>query len=260
MVAVISEQRGADRTRLRRTLTVLAAAVTIAAAGTLTTPAHAARTVAAPAPSPLDAGATVTTAASFDTRALWDGTRPIYFVPTTNRVVFITVDDGIDRQIRWVQLLRSGRWPIVMFPTGEMTDASPAYWRGMLAAGVPLQDHTYSHPDLRWRSTYEQAVQICAGARSIYQATRTKPTIVRPPYGAWNAGTLQAARQCGMRYVVNWDTVVDHGRITYARGSLRPGSIMLLHLTPNFQTDLTVALEAAQRAGLRPAYLTNYLR
>lgn len=193
-------------------------------------------------------------------RAMWDGTRPIYFVPTSNRVVFITVDDGIDRQIRWVQLLRSGRWPVVMFPSGEMTDASPPYWRGMRAAGVPLQDHTYSHPDLRWRSTYQQAVEICAGARSIYQATRTQPTILRPPYGSWNAATLAAARQCGIRYVVNWDTVVDHGRITYARGSLQPGSIMLLHLTPNFQTDLTVALEAAARAGLRPAYLTNYLR
>ena len=180
-------------------------------------------------------------------------------MPTTNRVVFITVDDGIDRNIRWVQLMRSGRWPVVMFPTGEMTDASPAYWRGMLAAGVPCRTIPTRTPTLDGARPTSRPLQICAGrARSTRQPGPNRPSSVRPTAHGTPA-PLQAARQCRMRYVV-----VGHcrgyGRITYARGYLRPGSIMLLHLTPNFQTDLTVALEAAQRAGLRPAYPTNYLR
>ncbi len=38
------------------------------------------------------------------------------------------------------------------------------------------------------------------------------------------------------------------------------GSIVLLHLRPEFEQDLQVTLAAARQAGLTPALLTDYLR
>jgi peptidoglycan/xylan/chitin deacetylase (PgdA/CDA1 family) len=189
-----------------------------------------------------------------------DWSRPVYYVPTTRRVVFITVDDGIDRRHRWLSLISSTRTPVVMFPTGEMMTPNPRYWKLATALGIPVQNHTVSHPDMRWLSLFDQRWQICQQNITVRAITTRRATLFRAPYGAWSATTMWAARTCGMKHVVQWDTVVDHGTISYARGGLRPGSIVLLHLRPEFEQDLYVTLAAARQAGLTPALLTDYLR
>lgn len=189
-----------------------------------------------------------------------DWSRPVYFVPTNRRVIFITVDDGIDRRNKWLSLISTTRTPVVMFPTGEMMTPTPRYWKLARALGIPIENHTVSHPDMRWLSTYDQRWQICTQNITVKAITMRRATLFRAPYGAWTGSTMWAARSCGMKYVVQWDTVVDHGTITYARGGLQPGSIVLLHLRSDFGQDLQVTLAAARQAGLTPALLTDYLR
>ena len=189
-----------------------------------------------------------------------DWSRPVYYLPTNRRVVFITVDDGIDRRNRWLSLISSTRTPVVMFPTGEMVTPTPRYWKLAAALGIRVENHTVSHPDLRWLSRYDQRWQICHQSITVRAIAGRRATLFRAPYGAWSSTTMWAARSCGLKYVVQWDTVVDHGNISYARGGLQPGSIVLLHLRPDFELDLQVTLAAARQAGLTPALLTDYLR
>ncbi len=189
-----------------------------------------------------------------------DWSRPVYYVPTNRRVVFITVDDGIDRRNRWLSLISASRTPVVMFPTGEMMTPAPRYWKLAAALGIRVENHTVSHPDMRWLSLYDQRWQICHQSITVRAIAGRRATLFRAPYGAWSSTTMWAARSCGLKYVVQWDTVVDHGSISYARGGLQPGSIVLLHLRPDFEQDLQVTLAAARQAGLTPALLTDYLR
>jgi hypothetical protein len=106
-------------------------------------------------------------------------------------------------------------------------------------------------------SLYDQRWMICHQSISVRAIAGRRATLFRAPYGAWSSTTMWAARSCGLKYVVQWDTVVDHGNISYARGGLQPGSIVLLHLRPDFELDLQVTLAATRQAGLTPALLTD---
>ncbi|MFH8380459.1 hypothetical protein ACH4E7_05905 [Kitasatospora sp. NPDC018058] len=82
----------------------------------------------------------------------------------------------------------------------------------------------------------------------------------RPPYFAWNADTLQAAADCGIRTALTVDADFSRGASTiWHPGLLQPGDVVLMHWTDTLATDLPPAL-AADAAGLKPAGLVDYLR
>lgn len=189
------------------------------------------------------------------------GVPTLYRVPTSQRVVFVSIDDGWTRDPGFVSMARAARIPLSLFLVGKAVTEDPAYWRQVAATGASVEDHTMTHARLTTLSRAGQQSEICRGADLEARTFGRRPTLLRPPYGSFNADTTRAAAACRMTAVVLWDVSVVNGRLHYAEGDhLRPGDIVLVHFTPSIRVDFAAALRAVQAAGMRVAGLEAVLR
>ncbi|MFB7471878.1 polysaccharide deacetylase family protein [Kitasatospora sp. NPDC056184] len=183
-------------------------------------------------------------------------------VPTSDKVVFFTVDDGWQTTPEAEKFITDHQLPITAFPLPMAAAANPGYFQRVTAVpGSSVQNHSVSHPDLTKLSPAEQQVEICDARDALTRQFGTAPTVFRPPYFAWNADTLQAAANCGMRTVLTADADFSWGASNiWHEGTLSPGDVVLMHWTDTLAGDLQRALAAAETAGLKPAGLVSYLR
>lgn len=180
-------------------------------------------------------------------------------VRTTDPVVFITVDDGVTKSPAALRLVESRRVPVTAFLTTWTIKDSARYFTRLTRWGS-VQNHSATHARLADSST-DLDHEICYSQRVLARDFGVRPWLMRPPYGV-GAGRMEVqatAQRCGIQQLVLWDAVVDGGRLSRPGGALRAGDIVLLHFTPRLARDLRVALQAAQRAGLTPASLADYL-
>jgi peptidoglycan/xylan/chitin deacetylase (PgdA/CDA1 family) len=176
------------------------------------------------------------------------------------KIVFITVDDGWEKDPAFVRLVRDRHIPLTLFLTDEAIRSDYGYFRELRRAGALIGDHTMTHPYLPKLSFDRQEQEICGSAAIDAREYGTRPTLFRAPYGATNRDSLAAARDCGMKAVFFWREVVTHGRIAYqVPGRLHPGDILLVHFDPNMTADFERLLRTIHAQGFTPAPLRRHL-
>ncbi|WP_240661184.1 MULTISPECIES: polysaccharide deacetylase family protein [unclassified Streptomyces] len=150
-------------------------------------------------------------------------------VPTDDRVVFLTYDDGAERDPRFIDLVRERRLPVSMFLTDSVVGPGYAHFARLRAVGASLQNHTLDHAALRGLPYAGQRAEICGQQRKLKSRFGIRPRLFRPPYGTYDATTLRAAADCGIAAVVLWRAVLEpDGHLTYTDGPhhLNPGDIV----------------------------------
>ena len=174
-------------------------------------------------------------------------------------VVFITIDDGVTKDMRGLRYVERWQLPVTAFLSTWTVKDRAAYFTRLTRWGS-VQNHSATHASMA-RSTTDLDHEICYAQRALTKDFGQRPWIMRPPYGAGPSRmeVQVTARRCGIEQVVLWDAVVENGRLTEVGNGLRPGSVILLHFTPNLEKDLKAAVRAARAAGLRPADLASYL-
>lgn len=182
-------------------------------------------------------------------------------VPTSDKVVFFTVDDGWSRPADAEKFLADHHLPITTFPLPMPAAADPSYFKRVTAVpGSSVQDHSVSHTDLSKLTLEQQQVEICDARDSLTRLFGTAPVVFRPPFFAWNADTLQAAANCGLHTVLTADADFSWGASNiWHPGLLQPGDVVLMHWSDTIAADFQRALAAADAAGLKPAGLADYL-
>lgn len=160
-------------------------------------------------------------------------------VKTTASVVFITIDDGYTRDPRVITLVDSLHLPITAFVIRGPALAGRPYWPALQAAGATIEDHTITHPNLRLRSLAAQQHEICSPLDDYAKWFGHRPTLVRPPYGDYDAATRWTTASCGLRAVVLWRATMTDGHLAIQGGHFRPGDIILLHWRPTLYDDLS---------------------
>jgi peptidoglycan/xylan/chitin deacetylase (PgdA/CDA1 family) len=116
-----------------------------------------------------------------------------YKVPTTQPVVFLTIDDGWTPSLPVLELLRARHLPVAVFLVDRAWRRDPAYFRALQAAGATVEDHTLTHPVLSRLPLARQEREVCGGAAGEAAGFGTRPTLLRPPFGAFDRATLLAA-------------------------------------------------------------------
>lgn len=184
----------------------------------------------------------------------------ISHLPVHARIVFITIDDGWEKDPSFVTLVRRRHVPLTLFLTNAAIKSDYGYFRELQEAGAVIEDHTMTHPYLPKLSYQRQRREICGPADIYAREYGTRPTLFRAPYGATNRDTLRAARDCGMKAVFFWREVVTGGKIAYqVPGRLRPGDILLVHFNPNMTADFKHLLDAIRKQHFTPAALKDHL-
>lgn len=125
--------------------------------------------------------------------------------------IALTFDDGWNPgHCRAVfDTLEATATPATFFPIAQWVRSDPGLWRDIAAAGFPIGNHTYDHRTLT-RLGYAAQYSEIQRAEVAVEAITGRPMIhvLRPPGGAWNDTTLQAAGAAGFPVVLNWDTTL----------------------------------------------------
>lgn len=184
---------------------------------------------------------------------------PIHRVKTKDPVVFITVDDGVHKNLKARRLVERRSIPVTSFLTAWTVKDRGRFFERVSADGS-IQNHSATHASFSQLST-DLDHEICYTQRKLQREFGSTPWMMRPPYGAAadSPRVRAVARRCAIERIVMWDTVIEDGNVDYRSGKLRPGSIILLHFGPDLDADLKLALRVARKAGLMPANLADYL-
>ncbi|MGW5633280.1 polysaccharide deacetylase family protein [Streptomyces sp. NPDC003832] len=187
-------------------------------------------------------------------------------VATRDPVVFLTYDDGAERDPRFVDLVRERRLPVGMFLTDSVAGPGYAHFARLRAVGATIQNHTLDHTALRGLPYPGQRAEICGQQDKLGARFGIRPRLFRPPHGTYDTTTLRAAADCGIAAVVLWRaTMTPSGRLSFTEAPhrLRPGDIVTL---PSMDPTGLPLVERTERllaeireAGLRPGRLEDYL-
>jgi Polysaccharide deacetylase len=162
-------------------------------------------------------------------------------VPLTDKVVFITIDDGAEKEPAFIQMVRDLRVPMAIDLADLFIRDDYAYFEKLYETGfVSIQNHTVNHPlSMPALSAAQQLDEISGQQERLHQRYRVKPYIFRPPGGNYNETTVAAAGQAGLKGLMMWKEAMEISDMEYqtAAHRLSPGDIVLCHFRGPAQLD-----------------------
>ncbi|MER6222409.1 polysaccharide deacetylase family protein [Streptomyces sp900105755] len=186
-------------------------------------------------------------------------------VPTSDRVVFLTYDDGAEKDPRFVDMVRELQLPVSMFLTDSVVGPGYGHFARLQSVGASVENHTLDHPAMPGLPYAGQRAEICGQQEKLKSRFGIRPRLFRPPYGTYDTATLRAAEACGVAAVVLWRAATTPDGITYRTGDrqLRPGDIILVGpdeaLGPPLRERTARLLRRVQASGLTVGRLEDYL-
>ncbi|MFD7627107.1 polysaccharide deacetylase family protein [Streptomyces sp. NPDC059851] len=190
-------------------------------------------------------------------------------VPATEKVVFLTFDDGAEKDPEFLKMVADLKLPISMYLTDNVASSDYGHFEKIRdnGSGSTINNHTLTHPNLRTLPYAAQKKEICGQQERLEKRFGAKPTRFRPPFGNYNDDTLKAAAECGITQVVLWRASMQINDFQYAQGSgLKPGDIILAHfrgpseLKGATEVQMTTRmLRSIQEQGFRIGRLEDYL-
>lgn len=175
-------------------------------------------------------------AAPIASRPLQPG-ETVYFVPTTNRMVALTFDDGPNGAAteRILDILKQFRAPATFFLLGTNVVRHPEIIRRMAREGHLIGNHSFQHLRFDQITASEMLEDIVRGEEVITGVTGVKPTWFRPPFGINGTGLDEICRARGVT-IAGWSGNAGdwnpHSAVEIAEHMLTqttPGDILLLH-------------------------------
>lgn len=154
------------------------------------------------------------------------------------KLVALTFDDGWNLKYtqRIFAILRARQAPATFFPVARAVLRHPQTWRSIAAAGFPIGNHSWNHDDLAKVKWAKAQADMTRATRAIERTTGTAMfEAIRPPYGAYDASFIKAAKLAGMRAIVMWDVDTEDWTGKRARDVIRAalkakrGSIIVMH-------------------------------
>ncbi|MGW3038837.1 polysaccharide deacetylase family protein [Kitasatospora sp. NPDC001159] len=200
------------------------------------------------------------------------GTVPVISdVKTSDKVVFITIDDGAEKDPKFVEMLTDLKVPITMFLTKDIVKNDYGYFKPLQALGNHIQNHTVTHPVMSKLPADKQKAEICDDQAALTQQYGTAPLLFRPPFGdGANTPMLNTSvQQCGPRAIVLWRESMQIHDMQYqaADKKLKPGDIILAHFRgPKELKGATMTqmfadlLARIQEQGFSVARLDDYIQ
>ncbi|MFI1027730.1 polysaccharide deacetylase family protein [Streptomyces sp. NPDC020951] len=160
------------------------------------------------------------------------GLPPVFTtIPTKDKVVFLTIDDGAEKDPAFLRMMSELKIPYTAFLSDYLVKDDYGYFKKMQDLGVGLNNHTLRHPYLPALSYARQKREICGMQDVIEKRYGKRPALFRPPFGNYDQDSLRAAKTCGVRYAPLWaeEVFVDHWEYREWDQDLHPGDIVLSH-------------------------------
>jgi peptidoglycan/xylan/chitin deacetylase (PgdA/CDA1 family) len=125
--------------------------------------------------------------------------------------------------------------PATFFVVGRQQEPFRSTMMAAIGRGHVIGDHTEGHRRLAALPAAEQFEELLAPLRGLVQFGLPRPQLFRPPYGSYDAITLEALRYLGMLMVLWSIDSRDYARPGAEQiadrvvAAARPGAIVLMH-------------------------------
>lgn len=158
-------------------------------------------------------------------------------VPTSDRYVAITFDDGPDPVYTPVilDLLRQNHIKATFFLIGLHSEWYPDLVKRIKSEGHEIGNHSYLHKSYLNKCDQYVIDDIQKTNNLLTSLTGIRPTLLRPPFGEYNEQTLQIANQEHLLVVkwsinsMDWERPAAYVMDKQVLGHLKPGQIILYH-------------------------------
>jgi peptidoglycan/xylan/chitin deacetylase (PgdA/CDA1 family) len=191
-------------------------------------------------------------------------------VPLADKVVFVTIDDGIEKDPRFIQMVKDVRIPLTISLADTLIRDDYAYFEKLYETGyVSIQNHTLTHPlDMPGLPAARQLEEIAGQQEKLHAEYGVKPYIFRPPGGNYDATTVAAVRQAGLKGLMLWKETMQISDMEYQTPvhRLNPGDIILCHFRGPAQLDgetmvkmMARLYKHIQAQGFTVGDVTNYV-
>lgn len=169
------------------------------------------------------------------------GTNPelLWYVKTSKKVVALTFDDGPSPTSTpaILKTLVDDRAKATFFMLGQAAEANPKMVRAVVRDGMEIGNHTYAHINLAVHSAAQDQADLERTQAVLKKITGTLPTLMRPPYGAYNKTTLSVTRQLHLKVVLwswtedpkDWANPGVSAIVSRVLNHVEPGDIILFH-------------------------------
>lgn len=185
-------------------------------------------------------------------------------VSGAGRRVALTFDDG--NGAAWASILTTlKRYDAhaTFFPLGPYVTGYPDLARRTVREGHAAGSHGWTHTAITRQGPAAVRSELKRTESAWWRATGVSPVpYCRPPYGEYDGGTLSAAGSIGFYRVMLWDvdpwdwSGISAGTITSrVLSHVRPGSIVVLHLTPQTARALPAILRGLKSRRLKAVSL-----
>ena len=183
---------------------------------------------------------------------------PIYSVETPEKKIAISFDaawgDEFTQEI--LDILEEHNIKSTFFLVGFWVDKYPHQVKKIFDAGHEIGNHSSTHPDMAKIAKEEIIKELNVTGEKIEKIIGQKPTLLRPPYGAYNNTLLTTAKEEGY-YTIQWD--VDsldwkelgvEPMVERVTSKVKNGSIVLFHNNAKYLTQaLPSILKTLQSEG-----------
>lgn len=179
--------------------------------------------------------------------------KPLYGLTTEEREVVLTFDDGPSRYTAQIlAILQAAEIEAAFFWVGTEFPLAAE----VTAQGHQLGSHTLTHARLTTLEDDGLLAELDGSKIALEDASEGSVYHFRPPFGAYNAETLEAAAALGMRTVLwnvdsrDWALADQPEQILVnVLGAVKPGSIILLHERKQTVAVLPRLIESLKAAG-----------
>jgi peptidoglycan/xylan/chitin deacetylase (PgdA/CDA1 family) len=191
-------------------------------------------------------------------------------VPMTDKVVFVTIDDGIEKDPNFIQMVKDFQVPITISLADVLIRDDYAYFEKLYETGyVSIQNHTLTHPlDMPALPATRQLDEVAGQQEKLHKEYGAAPYIFRPPGGNYDATTVQSVSAAGLKGLMLWKETMQISDMEYqtADHRLQPGDIILCHFRGPAQLDgetmvrmMTRMYRHIQDQGFTVADVTKYV-
>ncbi|HWG26547.1 polysaccharide deacetylase family protein [Actinospica sp.] len=154
-------------------------------------------------------------------------------VPTSEKICFVTVDDGIDKDPAFIQMVKDVQVPITISLADTLIRDDYAYFEKLHETGfVSIQNHTVNHPLSMPSMGYQEQFDEIAGQQTkLHKEYGVTPYIFRPPGGNYDSVTREACRAAGLKGMMLWKEAMEIQDMEYQTSDrhLQPGDVILCH-------------------------------
>ena len=162
-------------------------------------------------------------------------------VPMTDKVVFVTIDDGLEKEPGFIQMVKDFQVPITISLANLFISDDYAYFAKLYETGyVSIQNHTVHHPlSMPALSAAQQLDEISGQQEILHQEYGVTPYIFRPPGGNYDETTIASASEAGLKGLMLWKEAMQISDMQYQTSAhrLNPGDIILAHFRGPAQLD-----------------------